>query len=345
MTHLNVSHLNGQPGRQVRKFLAPASSFSLSDFGDVDPSPMDENDLGLDPKGLSPNYAPWWTQIPLKPGQVTTQRGTPTPGEARAADSEYWASSPLTPSNDARDLPNSYTGKPLRQHKAENYPGSYPHTWIPYEKMQAATGPEMGPTPPGWAPIPTASAVQASAENGGQPLPWVAEDQMTHDVSGFGSLQEMGGFRIGKRRIGKLTPDQIHTIVLNRTARHIHAAITGMGQIDPNAGIVTSDDQLFSDSTPTPASSAAASVPYVNAPAAQVTNTAVQAQAQGATPDQTNAIINAGAAAIKTGLQLAGKLPATKPATPFSAAAATPFIIGGLAIAAAIAAYFAMKTK
>jgi hypothetical protein len=346
MTHLTIQNMNGT-GKVMRRRLSPPRIFALRDFGDVDSSPMDNSDLGLDPKGLSPNYAPWWTQLPLEPGEVTTQRGTPTPGEARIARSAYWKSSPLTPNNDARDLPVSFTGKPLQQLPRQNYPGSFPHTWMPYEDQIPATGPEMGPQPSGWSPIPGSSQGQAAAENGGQPVPWVAEDQMTHDISGFASLHDIGRIQVGQKvrhRPGHLSTAQIHQKVLMGMAKHAKATShpnayrVHMGQIDPSSGADSSG--FVTDAS---LATAIANEPTGNAAASAVTQQAATAQAQGAQPDTVSQIISFGAKAATAGLQAAGKLPAPKPATPFSAAAATPFIIGGLVILAGGAAIMAAR--
>src|ERR1700687_419871 len=326
MTHLSIQNMNGV-GKIMRRRISPNRHTTLASFGDVDTNPMDESDLGLDPKGLSPNYAPWWRQPPLRPGEVDTQRGTPRAGERAQADSAFWPSSPLTPSNDARDLPNSYTGKPMRNLPRQNYPGSFPHTWIPYEDLKVATGPEMGPTPPGWATVPTSAQVQARAENGGQPVPWVAEDQMTHDISGFSSLHDIGRLRPGWKQTGVkswLPVHNIHAQVINKMAQYhraSHKGLFGLGQIDPATGADSSG--FVTDAS---LAQAIANDSAGTAAAAAVTTQAAQAQAQGAPPDTVNQIINYGAKAATIGLQAAGVLPKPKPAhAPFSAASSTPF--------------------
>ena len=343
MTHLTIQNMNGT-GKVMRRRLSSPRLFSLNDMGDSISNPMDNSDLGLDPKGLDPNYAPWWTQLPLNPGEVTTQRATPAPGEARVAHTAYWKSTPLTPNNDARDLPMSFTGKKMQQLPRQNYPGSFPHTWMPYEDQIPAVGPEMGPQPPGWTPIPGASSLQARAENGGQPVPWVAEDQMTHDISGYASLHDIGRIQVGQRlhhRPGHLHVNEIHRRVLSAMAKHVKATtgpLHGFGQIDPStgadsSGIVTQaglETALANDQTS-------------NAAASAVTQQAATAQAQGAQPDTVSQIINFGAKAATVGLQAAGVLPKPKPAVPFSAASATPFIIGGLVILAGGAAIMAAR--
>jgi hypothetical protein len=339
MTHLSMQNMNGV-GRVMKRRISNPPRLSLSDIVPSDANPISTDELGMDPKGLSPNYAPWWVQPPLRPGEVDTQRATPTPGETRDAYSAYRRSSPLTPSNDARDLTNSFTGKPLRQLPRHNYPGSFPHTWIPYEDLQVATGPEMGPTPPGWAPVPSSAQLQARAENGGQPVPWVAEDSMTHDISGFSSLHQIGAVRFG----GGQSVADIHRRVIRAMAHH-HVAkrgLFGLGQIDPatgadSSGIVTQsglEQAIASDSTS-------------NAAAGAVTKQAVTAQAQGASPDTISQIINFGAKAATAALTAAGKLPAPKPAQASmlpTGGISTPIIIGGLSIAALGAAFLAMKS-
>lgn len=332
MTHLSVQNMNGV-GYIMRRRISPNRRLTLSALGDVDQNPMDESDLGLDPKGLSPNYAPWWVQPPLRPDEVDTQRGTPTPGETREAHSEYWPANPLTPSNDARDLPNAYTGKPMRNLPRQNYPGDFPHTWIPYEDLKVATGPEMGPTPPGWAPVPSSEQLRARAENGGQPVPWIAEDQMTSDISGFSSLHDIGRLQIGTR--GSVAA--IHQRVLARMAKHHNDSFRGMFGLGQIPGLVTDADlqqQLANDAA-------------ANAAAGAVTKTAVTAQAQGASPDTISQIISFGAKAATAALQATGKLPAPKPvasASMLPGGSATPYVIGGLTLAAIAAAALAMKS-
>lgn len=195
MTHMSLQNMNGV-GTLMRRRIAGPTRLTLNDIVPPDGTPTSEDDLGLDPKGLGPNIAPWWVQPPLRRDEVNTQRGTPTPGETRKAYSADRPAFPLTPSNDARDLPNSYTGQPLRQLPRRNYPGDFPHTWIPYEELKTATGPEMGPTQPGYAPIPSEAQMRQRAFDGGSAVPWVAKDHMTHDISGlrgFASLRDIPG--------------------------------------------------------------------------------------------------------------------------------------------------------
>lgn len=144
------------------------------------------------------NIAPWWRQPALKPGQVTTVRRKMEPGQVYKATDAYRASLPMTPSMDARDLPSSWTSRPLLQFPRRNYPGSFPHKWIPYEKMYAATGPDRPPRPPGWAPIPPYAGEEERAISAALPLPWADEQNMAHDISGFGDLASAMGSGLGQ---------------------------------------------------------------------------------------------------------------------------------------------------
>jgi hypothetical protein len=314
MTHMSIQNMNGV-GTLMRRRISSAGRLTLNDIVPPDGTPTSEDDLGLDPKGLSPNYAPWWVQPRLKSDEVTTQRGTPTPGETRKAYSADHPAFPMTPSNDARDLPNSYTGKPLRQLPRRNYPGDFPHTWIPYEDLQNATGPEMGPTQPGYAPIPSEAQMRARASDGGAPVPWVAEDHMTHDISGFSSLSQLG------------QNGWLRHVMGQRVRGRMVAHLKGMGDIP---GMVVDLD------APAPAAA-------VNA----VTNQAVTAAAAGASPDTITQIIDFGSKAATLALQASGAIP--KPATTsilpaaLTSSAATPVIIMGGAAALLGAVLLAMK--
>ncbi len=193
MTHMSLQNMNGV-GSLMRRRISPNHRTTLSAFGDAGDTMPD--DLGLDPQGLRPNYGTDWIQPPLKKDEVTTQRGTPTPGETRKAYSADRPSFPMTPSNDARDLTNSFTGRPMSRMARRDFTTQFPHTWMPYEELKAATGPEMGPTPPGWAPIPTAAQLRRRSQETDIPVPWVAEDHMTHDISGlrgFASIHDIPG--------------------------------------------------------------------------------------------------------------------------------------------------------
>lgn len=333
MTHMSLQNMNGV-GILMRRRISRNQRLTLSDIVPPDQTPITDDDLGLDPKGLSPNYAPWWTQPPLRPGEVSTQRGTPTPGETRQADSAYWPSSPLTPSNDARDLPESYTGKPLRQLPRHDYPGVFPHTWTPYEDLHTSTGPEMGPTLPGWAPTPTAEDLRKRAVDGGQPVPWVAEDQMTHDISGFASLQDLGR----PRWRGGMSHADIHARVVKAMARHAVRGMAGLGQIP---GMVATDAQLEAQ-----IAADAAAGGQTGAAASAVTNQAAAAQAAGATPSVVDSIISGGSKVAVSILQAKGVLPAAKPASVLPGGASmTPVLIGVGAVGVLGAIWYAATRK
>lgn len=337
MTHLSMQNMNGV-GRVMGRRISRPGVMGLSDVVPDMQNPVSEDDLGQDPKGLRPDYGTDWIQPPLRKDEVDTQRGTPPPGQYRRAYSAYRASSPVTPDNDARDLTNSFTGKPLRQLPRRNYPGQFPHTWIPYEELRPAVGPEMGPTPSGWAATPTERDLRARAENGGQPVPWVAEDNMTHDISGFASLHDLGRLRFGN---GQSTAE-LHKRVVFAMARHHNArrGLFGLGQIDSegrdSSGFVT-DASLAQAIANDSAASAAAGA---------VTKQAVTAQAQGASPSTIDQIINFGAKAATAALQASGKMPkpAVQQASMLPGAGATPWVIGGLAVAALGAAAVALKS-
>jgi hypothetical protein len=171
---------------------------------------------------------------------------------------------------------------------------------------------------------------------------------MTHDISGFASLHDIGRIQVGQKvrhRPGHLSASQIHSQVLMGMAKHAkatshpHAYRAHMGQIDPSSGADSSG--FVTDAS---LAQAIANEPTGNAAASAVTQQAATAQAQGAPPDTVSQIISFGAKAATAGLQAAGKLPPPKTTTPFSAASATPFIIGGLALTAVVAGAMAMKS-
>lgn len=313
MTHLSMENMNGVSRLMLRR-ISGRVGLTLNDIVPPDGNPISEDDLGLDPKGLSPNFAPWWVQPPLRPDEVTTQRGTPTPGELRRTHSEDRFSNPMTPSMDARDLKNSFTGRRLDQFKRRDFPGQYPHTWTPYEEIRTATGPEKGPSPPGWGPVPSSSALRQGAIDAGGNVPWETEDNMAHDISGFSSLHEMNGMASLSLVIGRR--------VRAKVAEHL----SGMDQIP---GMVTSYDQLNS-----PAGQAAVGA---------VTKTATTAAAQGAAPSTIEQIISFGAKAAAAALGSRAGLP---PPQPVQASMIPQFmksgdntalyVGGGLALAAAV---------
>lgn len=315
MTHLSMQNMNGV-GSLMRRRISPNRPATLSSFGEA--NDLMPDDLGLDPKGLRPNYGTDWIQPPLGPDEVTTQRGTPTPGQLRKARSADRPAYPLTPSNDARDLTNSFTGRPMISTPRRDFTIQYPHKWIPYEDLRAATGPERGPTVPGWGTTPTEAQLRARAENGGQPVPWVAEDHMAHDISGFSSLHEVHG-------MGHLS-----LIIGRRVRAKIAKCLSGMGDIP---GMVTSWDQLFASPTGTAA---------VNA----VTQQATTAAAAGASPSTIEQIIDVGAKAAALALQASGKIQAPPPPQPAqssmipqflrSGSNTTLYVVGGLALAGAV---------
>jgi hypothetical protein len=322
MTHMSIQNMNGV-GTLMRRRISNPRQLTLSDIVPDEQTPTTDDDLGLNPKGLSPNYAPWWVQPPLKRDEVTTQRGTPTPGELRKAHSEDRFAQPLTPNNDARDLKNSFTGRRLDQWKRRDFPGQFPHTWKPYEDIQTATGPEMGPTPPGWGMMPTPAALRQGAIDAGGNVPWGTEDNMAHDISGFSSLHDVNGMAA------------LSLIVGRRVRAVLSQKLSGMGQF------ITSYSQLE-----TPAGQAA-----VNA----VTNEATKAAASGADDKTVEQVIQLGAQVAALALQV--KYQTTGPVAPKPAPASVIpaflksgdntalYIGGGLALAAAVAVAVAAGRK
>ena len=154
--------------------------------------------------GLARNWAPWWHPMPAARAPVgpVPRQGRPERGEAYIARADRRASRPLTWSSDERNLPSPFTGKPLRRYPVRAYPGSFPHGWIDHADLRPAAGPEdrSMPSPPGWAP-PVAIDEERRAVDAALPGPWVAEEAMANDISGFGfgSLHDafMGGPRLG----------------------------------------------------------------------------------------------------------------------------------------------------
>jgi hypothetical protein len=320
MTHMSLQNMNGV-GTLMRRRISSQPRLTLSDIVPDEQTPTSDDDLGLNPKGLSPNIAPWWVQPPLKSDEVTTQRGTPTPGETRRAHTADRFAQPMTPNMDARDLKNSFTGRWLDQWKRGDFPGQYPHTWTPYEDIQAATGPEMGPSPPAWGIMPTPGALRQGAIDAGGNVPWGTEDHMAHDISGFSSLHDVNG-------MGALS------LIIGRRVRAKILQLSGLGDVP---GMVVSLDD------PAPAAAVKA-----------VTTQATTAAAQGASPSTVEQIIQFGAQAAVVGLQAAGKLP-TPPPKPAAASMLPSFltsgsntgiyVAGGVALATAVAIALASSRK
>jgi hypothetical protein len=319
MTHLSVQNMNGVGSVMGRRISSAHNRLTLSHLADSDQQPQSgDDDMQLTPRGLDPNYAPWWIQPPLKKDEITTYRRTPAPGQLSIQQTADRPGYPMTPSNDARDLPSSYTGKPLKTLPRRDFASEYPHGWIPYEEVRVATGPEMGPTPPGWAQAPRWGSERERAMDAAFPVPYSSEDQMTYDISGFSSLHQLNG-------LGALS-NAIHQRVRSRMAAHM----SGLGEADLSTAVVDLD-------APAPAAAAAA-----------VTQQATQAAQAGASPNVVSQIIDFGAKAAVITLQATGKIPAPKPATTITSMlpgkSATPYVIGGLTLAGIIAAIAAMKS-
>lgn len=141
---------------------------------------------------IPPDYAPWWKQVKPR-GFNTTVRRNLEPGQLFIDKAEQYPPWPWTPNNDARDLPEAFTGKPLQQLPRRQFTVDFPHTWIDYAQLRPQVGPEMGQQPSGWEPIPQLSAQRAEAMAAAMPSPWVAPERMVYDISGLAGFLGMLG--------------------------------------------------------------------------------------------------------------------------------------------------------
>jgi len=149
----------------------------------------DDPDFGFN---LSPNFAPWWKDMPLPKVVQSASTGaarTPPGGELLNARTAYRESYPLTVSNDERNLPTP-SGKPLLRLKGEKFTRVFPHTTIDYSDLRPQVFQDIGPTPPGWMAPPRLDREEARAINAVVGAPAAYPEDMTTDISGFGSLHE-----------------------------------------------------------------------------------------------------------------------------------------------------------
>lgn len=151
--------------------------------------PQTDEDFGLN---LDPNFAPWWRDMPLPKVIQSASTGAarrPRGGELLNAKTAYRESYPLTESNDERNLPMP-SGKPLLRLKGEKFTRVFPHTNIDYADLRPQLFPEIGPTPSGWMSPPRYGEEEARAMNAVVGAPAAYPEDMTTDISGFGSLHE-----------------------------------------------------------------------------------------------------------------------------------------------------------
>jgi hypothetical protein len=151
--------------------------------------PQTDDEFGLN---LDPDFAPWWKEMPTPKviqSASTGARATPPDGYLRKAGSGYRESYPLTVSNDERNLPTP-SGKPLLRLKGEKFTRVYPHTETDYSELRPQVFPEIGPTPSGWMAPPRIADEEARAVNAVVGAPAAYPEDMTTDISGFGSLHE-----------------------------------------------------------------------------------------------------------------------------------------------------------
>lgn len=157
----------------------------------------DDPDFGFN---LSPDFSPWWKQMPspdVVQSASTGARRTPPPGQLLNAKTAYRESYPLTVSNDERNLPTP-SGQPLLRLKGEKFTRVFPHTEIDYADLRPQVFPEMGPTPSGWMAPPRIADEEARAVNAVVGAPAAYPEDMTTDISGFGSLHDAFMGRMGQ---------------------------------------------------------------------------------------------------------------------------------------------------
>lgn len=146
----------------------------------------DHDEFGFD---LSPTFAPWWKEIPGRKDDWIRTRRTPERGELFKAQDAYRPAWPTTPSNDERNLPTP-SGKPLVRLEVRKFTRTFPHTTIDYSQLSPQVGPEDTPMPSGWMPPPRFDDEEARAVNAVVGSPAAYPEDMTTDISGFGSLHE-----------------------------------------------------------------------------------------------------------------------------------------------------------
>jgi hypothetical protein len=201
MNGLSLQNMNGVAGH------VPVARPGVAGLGQSDV------DWNLTPDWwMTEAVAPWWRRPALRPGETTRTRRTPEGGEERAVPTADRASWPLTPSNDERNVPSAFTGRPLRRLPKQTYPGSYPHGWIPYEDLTGRVDVEAAPMPSGWLPPQRLSEEEARAVQAGFPAPWAPPEAMAYDVSGFGDLAAaMGAARLSG--LGVYVPPSVSTAI------------------------------------------------------------------------------------------------------------------------------------
>jgi hypothetical protein len=133
-----------------------------------------------------------WIEPTYRPGTTVNTRRSLEPGETFKNRQGFLAPMPMTASNDERDLPSSFTGKPMFSLPKEDYPGSFPHTTIPYEAMKRAVSPEIGMTPSGWMPIQKLANEERRAVAAAMPSPWSSPENMAVDISGLSGFGDDG---------------------------------------------------------------------------------------------------------------------------------------------------------
>ena len=127
---------------------------------------------------------------PLDAQPYYATRAVPEPGGLWLS-TKTWPSTPMTLDADARSMPYQYNINPALP--IRDFSTAFPHTWINYEDMFPAVYPDEPPMPSGYAPAPYAANELRRAIDVAMPTPWAAEEKMTHDISGFGSLGEAAG--------------------------------------------------------------------------------------------------------------------------------------------------------
>lgn len=185
MNGLSLQNMNGVSGAMLSNLSAPLTI----EIDHVDLKTRFTHAAGLG-QPENPDYADLdygWrfdrTEPPVPRDHYVAFRRRVEKGETYRSD-EAWPPNPLTPSHDERNLP-TVRGTPLRQLPVQDYPGSYPHDWVPYEEMTRAVGPDLPPVPPGWAAPYALDAERSRAVQAAMPSPAAGREHMARDVSGF----------------------------------------------------------------------------------------------------------------------------------------------------------------
>lgn len=126
-----------------------------------------------------------WIEPKYAPGTRIRTRKNLEPGDTFTDKEGFLRPMPMTEGNDERDLDSSFTGKPYSGLPRQDYPGTFPHTTIPYEDRKVFVSPEIGPTPSGLMPMDKLANEEERAIQAAMPFPAASPEEMARDMSGL----------------------------------------------------------------------------------------------------------------------------------------------------------------